>query len=895
MDEVPNIIEHYHHLRHKGDVAGARASLALAMQVPGYRAEAQLWQGMEALQAGDYPSAFLQFAQAAQALPKRADISALMGRAAMGQQKPQLAAKLLEAAWRKDPKHPALRIALWQARLASQPAATSVQQLHTALEHIEDAGELRFVLTQLAQLSPQGSVAGSVQYHAPEGAITGWAVNLHAPQTPARLHMAVGQRQMDFAANQPHPLLLQAGWPAHAGFRIQLQPQREPVHVRAGSMPDATALDRVALDRVAPDLTGSPLAIAPILPGVPGHAFKKVGEPQANAAPQSSSTIQTNTPGKSVKQGGKTQANLHTVDVLIPVYEGYDETLACINSVLQYRQANRTPHHVVVLNDASPNAGLTQALSQLAQAGRITHIQRPVNLGFIRNVNRGMALHPDRDVVWLNADTQVHGNWLDRLRAAAYANTQTASATPFSNNGELLSFPQSRVCHPMPTSQALAQLDVLAAKQPATPVPIETGCGFCLFIKRGALDEVGYLDEIQLLRGYGEETDWCLRARDKGWQHVAAPNVFVAHQGGVSFKDEKILRVKHNNDILRQRYPGAEARFDAISQQDPLEPARQKLQRARLALVPAWMQNPPQEEDMQKNTENPRTLYITGGLREQAGLPAIEAPLRLAFYSRGQTAGACLHIQAGALPLSVEYKLPGDEKLLLKDLKKLPIDNIVFTQTLGCPEDLLQLPDTLGVPHVVRSLPANGVDASPALKRLLTTAQAIQVPYNALVLAYRKAMPDANITALPATPLATPSPIPEAMHSVMVADALQHSAAATHWLAVARKLAQHKQSYGYAPILLIPGNTPWQEQLLTTGVAARLQDVEGTSRQETLALAGCSVAISLDNCPDASWLAPALANSAGLPLYAPLSAVARQAGAQALTELSAVAPWLTTA
>ena len=36
-------------------------------------------------------------------------------------------------------------------------------------------------------------------------------------------------------------------------------------------------------------------------------------------------------------------------------------------------------------------------------------------------------------------------------------------------------------------------------------------------------------------QGYGEENDFCLRARHLGWRHVAAPGVFVAHVGGHSF------------------------------------------------------------------------------------------------------------------------------------------------------------------------------------------------------------------------------------------------------------------------------------------------------------------------------------------------------------------------
>lgn len=868
MQDAPTLIEQYQRLLRHGEADAARACLALALQVPAYRAEAQVLQGMQAFQDKEYAQAFIQFWQAANALPRRTEIAALMGKAALAQQQAELATQLLEAAWRKDPKHVGLRITLWQTRLASQPAATTLKQLHAALEHVDDANELRLVLQLLAQLSLPDSVAGVVQYDAVQGVIHGWAVNLHAPDTPASLQVRVGNRHATFTAQQPHSLLDKAGWPStHGAFRFKLGPQREPVRILAlaqGAEKTATATE----------LTGSPLALAPVLPGVPGHT---------TTAPQKSEAL----PAKA----GQPAATKKRIDVLIPVYDGHDETLACIHSVLRARQANRSLHDIIVLNDASPNAALTQALSQLAQAGKIIHVVRPANLGFIRNMNRGMALHPDRDVVWLNADTQVHGNWLDRLRAAAYASNKTASAAPFTNNGELLSFPESRVSHPMPSVSELAQLDNLAKKQPAMPVSIETGCGFCLYIKRSALDAVGYLDEITLQRGYGEETDWCLRARGLGWQHVAAPNVFVAHQGGVSFKDEKMLRVQHNNDILRKRYPGAQARYEAISRNDPLAPARQALQRARLALLPGWMRNH-QLEDMQQHPESPRTLYICGGLREQAGLPPIEAPLRLSFANKGMLATATLHAMPDGMPLELSYDLPADAPKLVRDLQGLPLESLVYAQTTGCPEALLQLPQQLKLPHSVRNLPLHQATGNAALKPLLDTAQAIHVPYPAMVLAYRKALPQANIAVLPAPALPRLAGLPNSVPSLLVADALQHPAAGAHWLDVAHALAHRKRAHGSAPTLLIPGNTPWQEQLLATGVAAPVPKLDGLDMKQTLVLAGCTVAVSLDSNPDASWLAPVLAHHAGLPLFAPSSGAAIQAGAQPLSELSALAPWL---
>ena len=213
-----------------------------------------------------------------------------------------------------------------------------------------------------------------------------------------------------------------------------------------------------------------------------------------------------------------------------------------------------------MLDDASPEPELTTALEQWANIRAVTLVQHVVNLGFIRGMNRGMARHPDRDVVWLNADTQVCGDWLDRLRDAAYRDPWIASVTPFSNCGELMSFPRSRHCYPLPDTKLQATLDRLARQSWKGELPnLEVGCGFCLYVKRRALAEVGYLDEVSLTGGYGEDTDWCLRAKRQGWRHVGAPGVFVAHRGGVSFGVEKRWRVARNNAMLRQRYPSAEA------------------------------------------------------------------------------------------------------------------------------------------------------------------------------------------------------------------------------------------------------------------------------------------------------------------------------------------------
>lgn len=276
------------------------------------------------------------------------------------------------------------------------------------------------------------------------------------------------------------------------------------------------------------------------------------------------------------------------VDILVPVYGGYQHTRRCLESLIEAHAHNTTPSTLIVLDDAGSDHALAAYLKQLAEAGQIQLHRHPQNLGFINNINYGMRLNPGRDVAWLNSDTLVHGNWLDRLNAAAYSQPKVASVTPWSNNGELLSFTESQISSSMLNRNELAQIDDIANRQDLPPVPIPGGCGFCFYVPRAALNDVGYLNNNDLKRGYGEETEWSMRARQKGWIHLAATNTLVAHEGGNSFGLEKALRVYQNNLWIQQTYPDIDNWFETHPGKKDLNAARQQLQAARLPDLIDW-------------------------------------------------------------------------------------------------------------------------------------------------------------------------------------------------------------------------------------------------------------------------------------------------------------------
>lgn len=227
------------------------------------------------------------------------------------------------------------------------------------------------------------------------------------------------------------------------------------------------------------------------------------------------------------------------IDVVIPVYRGFESTRRCIESVLA--SAQRAAFTAVVVDDAGPEPAIAGWLDSLARDGRIELLRNGSNQGFVRSVNRGMALHPDRDVLLLNSDTEVANDWLDRIRAAAYGAKDVGTVTPFSNNATICSYPfEGWSGGGVPGTLGLAALDRLFAETLAGRVlDIPTAVGFCMFIRRDCLAQVGTFDADRFGRGYGEENDFCMRAAKAGWRNVLAADVFVFHEGGVSFSAER--------------------------------------------------------------------------------------------------------------------------------------------------------------------------------------------------------------------------------------------------------------------------------------------------------------------------------------------------------------------
>ncbi len=264
------------------------------------------------------------------------------------------------------------------------------------------------------------------------------------------------------------------------------------------------------------------------------------------------------------------------VDVILPIYRDRDISLRCIKSLLSAK--NDTPFELIVINDCSPDSDLADVLHRLSAQRILKLHHNEVNRGYVWTVNRGMMMHERRDVVLLNADTEVYHNWLDRLRSAAYRHVRTATVTPLSNNAGICSYPRFLQDNPYPLETSYDKLDAMTARVNAgVEIETPTGIGFCMYLRRDALKELGLFDQLAFGKGYGEDHDYCQLAIKNGWRNVIAADVFVRHIGGVSFLGERAGRLANAAKLLHRRHPGYHQNLDAFIRQDPLASVRRRL------------------------------------------------------------------------------------------------------------------------------------------------------------------------------------------------------------------------------------------------------------------------------------------------------------------------------
>lgn len=509
----------------------------------------------------------------------------------------------------------------------------------------------------------------------PDFGLTGWVVlegrHLRGevgmnwnPRAPVTLVVTQGERVERFQVERP---ATDAGelWP----FEIEI----------------GTAAADVGVAAMLPD--GSSMALA-------GSPLPRVQPPAAPVA---------DPPPRAVRRMNKAaRARLDAilpprVNIVVPVYAGPEETLVCLRSVLATTPA--TLGTITVVDDATPDPRLRAALDELAAEGCITLIRNETNLGFPGAVNRGAAAFPERDLVLLNADTEVFDGWLERLQSAAYAHDAIGTATPLGEASSITSYPGSGA-RPYTSAEAAAIDRIARQVNEGKAIDIPVGVGFCLYVRRRCLDEVGEFDEQGFGKGYGEENDFCLRARRRGWRHVAATGLFVRHAGARSFGRTKQLLTARNRRVINYRHPGYDELIAEFVAADSLRESKRGIDCRRLldgAVRPALLVSLDLPGGVKRHVAA-RESALAG---EGHTVLTLRADSRPEHVGRLQIAVLSPAAVAGGGFEHLVFDLPREAQTLRDLLLELNLQRIEIHHFLGLPGAALDMIAGLGASYEV--------------------------------------------------------------------------------------------------------------------------------------------------------------------------------------------------
>ena len=262
--------------------------------------------------------------------------------------------------------------------------------------------------------------------------------------------------------------------------------------------------------------------------------------------------------------------------IIVPVYNATKETETCLRAIIR---ETLPPYRVLVLDDASPDATVAPMLRALAEEYPMLELHwHERNLGFAANVNHGMTL-AEGDVVLLNSDTVVSRAWLDKLVACAYSRPNVATVTPVSNAAGAFSVPENNCINVLPDGMSVNAVAEEVARVSA-PLPVEapTGNGFCLYIRRDALDRLGLFD-AKAFPHVSEENDFGQRAVAAGLLNLVDTSCYVYHVRSASFGDAgvKAKKLATARAVLDQHYPDYKRQVGIFLQAPELKACRARL------------------------------------------------------------------------------------------------------------------------------------------------------------------------------------------------------------------------------------------------------------------------------------------------------------------------------
>ena len=207
--------------------------------------------------------------------------------------------------------------------------------------------------------------------------------------------------------------------------------------------------------------------------------------------------------------------------IIMVTYNALEHTVKCLQSLYKFTDASS--FELIIVDNASTDGTKGYLKEFEKHHENCQFICNDLNQGFSKANNKAYEAATGRYIVFLNNDTILNQNWLQRLTACleGYSGSKVGAVGPVSCNS--------------------AGRQMVGKQDPEEWYKTHRGqwgltgrlFGWCILAKREMLEDIGLFDE-DLVNGF-EDNDLSFRAQLKGWKLIIAGDTYIHHTGQASF------------------------------------------------------------------------------------------------------------------------------------------------------------------------------------------------------------------------------------------------------------------------------------------------------------------------------------------------------------------------
>jgi GT2 family glycosyltransferase len=233
------------------------------------------------------------------------------------------------------------------------------------------------------------------------------------------------------------------------------------------------------------------------------------------------------------------------ITIVIPAYGHADYTIRCLRAIAAHHEGHEV--EILVVDDASPD----DAISQLRGIEGLHILELPMNMGFTRAANAGIAAARGAHVLMLNNDAEPTSGWITALLSAVEPGVGIVGAKLIYPDGRLQE--AGGIIFNDASGWNYGKFDDPEDPRYTFRKEVDYCSGAAILMTKELLDVVPGFDE-RYAPAYYEDADMAFESRAHGLKVIYEPKAVVVHHEGISHGSDEGTGVKQYQIVNRDKF-----------------------------------------------------------------------------------------------------------------------------------------------------------------------------------------------------------------------------------------------------------------------------------------------------------------------------------------------------